>query len=45
MGRYDEALADFNQAVELWPEADWIAEREENTTSEPMGDQLTDRRQ
>jgi tetratricopeptide (TPR) repeat protein len=25
MGRFDEALADFNQAIELWPEAAWIS--------------------
>ena len=30
MGRYDEALTDFNQALELQPEADWaVAERGE----------------
>ncbi|MGB7795366.1 MAG: tetratricopeptide repeat protein [Pseudonocardiaceae bacterium] len=30
MGRYDEALTDFNRALELQPEADWaVAERGE----------------
>ena len=42
MGRYEQALADFNQAIALWPEEEWtIAERGESTqssTSDSMGD-------
>jgi ferredoxin len=39
MGQFDEALADVNLAIELCPEAAWIvAEQEESTTSEPVGE-------
>jgi tetratricopeptide (TPR) repeat protein len=33
MGRYDEALTDFNRAIELQPNADWALPNEAKPTA------------